>query len=206
MRKVEFFFDVTCPFAWVTSRWIVQAAQVRDLEITWTPMSLAVLNEGRDELPGEYKAKMQANWGPARVFAAVAVNEPNKVENLYTVMGTIIHVEGNGGKTGYGAYDQVIKQALHIVGLETKYAQYANNQIYDSQIRAFHASAMQIVGNDVGTPVVKIGEVAFFGPVMTRIPRGEEAGKIFDAAFELASYPHFFEIKRSRTETPQFEL
>lgn len=203
-KQVEFFFDVSCPFAWVTSRWIIEVSKVRDIEITWSPMSLSVINRDRTELPAEYRAKMEANWGPARVFVSVATKEPEAVGRLYTVMGDLIHNQGNAGKSGYGAYDPVIVQALEKAGLDLAYAEVANSDVLDKSLEEFQERAMELVGDEVGTPVIRIGETAFFGPVLTRIPRGEEAGEIFDAAFRLASYPHFFEIKRSRTESPDF--
>lgn len=208
-REVKFFFDVSCPFCWITSRWIKEAEQVRDLAIDWVPMSLSVLNEGRDYLPADYQAKMEANWNPARMFARVKQENPDKVDALYTALGTKLHNEGQGGKQGYGAYDELATAALIEVGLLPAGATVADAASYfssdnDEALRAFHAQAMAKVGDEVGTPVVQLGDTAFFGPVLTRIPRGEEAGEIFDAAFKLAGYPHFFEIKRSRTENPEF--
>lgn len=201
---VTFWFDVSCPFCWITSRWIKEVEKVRDIDVTWVPMSLSVLNDGRD-LDPEYMKMMEANWGPARVFAAVATEHPEKVDELYTVLGTMVHNEGNGGRKGFGGYDDLIPSALEKVGLPASLAAVANTDEWDSALREFHASAMAEVGDEVGTPVVKLGDTAFFGPVLTRIPRGEEAGQIFDASFQLAAYPHFFEIKRSRTESPKFD-
>lgn len=203
-EKVTFWFDTSCPFCWMTSRWIKEVEKVRDITVEWVPMSLAVLNDGRD-LDSGYMDMMKANWGPARVFAAVATEHPEKLDELYTAMGTRIHPGGEGGKKGYGAYDEVIAQALEEVGLDAKYTAVANTEEWDDKLREYHQGAMDAVGNDVGTPVVKFGDTAFFGPVITRIPRGEEAGKLFDASVQLASYPHFFEIKRSRTERPEFD-
>ncbi|MDU0479766.1 DsbA family protein [Staphylococcus chromogenes] len=203
--KVSFFFDVSCPYCWVTSRWIKEVEKVRNIEVEWIPMSLSVLNEGRDELPEDYRKKMEANWGPARVCAAVKTDHPDKVDELYTVLGTMVHNDGNGGRQGFGGYNDLIPVALEKVGLPADLAAVADTDEWDDALRAFHAKAMREVGNDVGTPVVKLGDTAFFGPVLTRIPKGEEAGKIFDGAFALASYPHFYEIKRSRNESPVFE-
>ena len=146
---------------------------------------------------------MQAAWGPARVFAKVATEEPAKVDELYTILGNKVHGEEQGGKKGFGAYDELIKEALADAGLDTSYAEVANTEDADEALRAFHNEAIASVGDDVGTPVIKLGDTAFFGPVITRIPTGEEAGEIFDAAVRLAQYPYFFEIKRSRTENPQ---
>lgn len=201
-QSVKFWFDVTCPFAWATSRWIKEVEKVRDITVEFVPMSLAVLNDGRD-LPENYTNGMKAAWGPARVFAKVATDEPNKVDELYTVMGNKVHGEEQGGKTGYGAYDELIKEALAEAGLDASYAEVANTEDADEALRAFHNEGINSVGDEVGTPVIKLGDTAFFGPVITRIPTGEEAGEIFDAAVRLSEYPYFFEIKRSRTEMPQ---
>lgn len=110
-EKVTFWFDVSCPFCWITSRWIKEVEQVRDITIDWVPMSLSVLNDGRD-LDPDYMKKMEANWGPARVFAAVATREPEKLDELYTILGTKIHHGQQGGKQGYGAYNELIREAL----------------------------------------------------------------------------------------------
>ncbi|QDZ43123.1 DsbA family protein [Corynebacterium sp. sy039] len=203
-NEVTFWFDVSCPFCWVTSRWIKEVEQVRDIKVQWVPMSLSVLNEGRDLDPA-YMDKMKANWGPARVFAAIATEHPEKLDELYTDLGTRIHPGGQGAKAGYDAYDELISESLVAVGLDSAYAQVAHTQQWDEQLRKYHSTAMDAVGDEVGTPVVKMGDTAFFGPVITRIPRGEEAGKLFDAAVQLASYPYFFEIKRSRSESPRFD-
>ena len=178
-EKVTFWFDVSCPFCWITSRWIKEVEQVRDITIDWVPMSLSVLNDG------------------------VATREPEKLDELYTILGTKIHHGQQGGKQGYGAYNELIREALADAGLDPAYADVADTDTVDDKLRAFHQTAMDEVGNDVGTPVVKFGDTAFFGPVLTRIPRGEAAGELFDASVRLASFPYFFEIKRSRTETPQ---
>lgn len=201
-ERVKFWFDVSCPFAWQTSRWMKEVEKVRDIEIEWVPMSLAVLNDGRD-IPEDYAAMMEANWGPARVFAKVKQEQPEKVDELYTAMGTLVHPGGESMKKGYGAYDEVIKKALAEVGLPEHFAEVANTSDEDDLLRGYHASAMEAVGDDVGTPVVKLGDNAFFGPVITRVPEGEEAGKLFDHAVGLAEFPYFFELKRTRTEMPQ---
>lgn len=134
----------------------------------------------------------------------MATKEPEHVDKLYTILGTKIHPGGQGGRKGYGAYNDLIVEALADANLDPSYAAVADTDEVDAQLREFHNSAMAEVGDDVGTPVVKLGDTAFFGPVITRVPVGEEAGKLFDAAIGLASYPYFFEIKRSRTERPVF--
>lgn len=209
--KVTFYFDVSCPFCWVTSRWIKEVEKVRDIEIEWKPMSLSVLNEGRDELPEDYKFMMQCNWTPARLFNAVFSQDGQEaVDKLYTALGTKVHNENRIDRHAHvdepeHAFDELIKEALAEVGLPEERLAQALTTEFDELMRENHAEAMKEVGNDVGTPVVKLNDVAFFGPVLTRIPRGEEAGKIFDGSVAVASYPYFFEIKRSRTESPRFD-
>ena len=209
--KVTFYFDVSCPFCWVTSRWIKEVEKVRDIEVEWKPMSLSVLNEGRDELPEDYKFMMQCNWTPARLFNAVFSQDGQEaVDKLYTALGTKVHNENRIDRHAHvdepeHAFDELIKEALAEVGLPEERLAQALTTEFDELMRENHAEAMKEVGNDVGTPVVKLNDVAFFGPVLTRIPRGEEAGKIFDGAVAVASYPYFFEIKRSRTESPRFD-
>lgn len=209
--KVTFYFDVSCPFCWVTSRWIKEVEKVRDIEVEWKPMSLSVLNEGRDELPEDYKFMMQCNWTPARLFNAVFSQDGQEaVDKLYTALGTKVHNENRINRHAHvddpeHAFDELIKEALAEVGLPEERLAQALTTEFDELMRENHAEAMKEVGNDVGTPVVKLNDVAFFGPVLTRIPRGEEAGKIFDGSVAVASYPYFFEIKRSRTESPRFD-
>lgn len=209
--KVTFYFDVSCPFCWVTSRWIKEVEKVRDIAVEWKPMSLSVLNEGRDELPEEYKFMMQCNWTPARLFNAVFSQDGQEaVDKLYTALGTKIHNENRIDRHAHvdepeHAFDELIKEALAEVGLPEERLAQALTTEFDELMRENHAEAMKEVGNDVGTPVVKLNDVAFFGPVLTRILCGEEAGKIFDGSVAVASYPYFFEIKRSRTEDPRFD-
>ena len=202
--SVKFWFDASCPFAWATSRWIKEVEKVRDITAEFEPMSLSVLNDGRD-LDPEYMEMMEANWGPARVFAKVKTEQPEKVDELYTAMGTLIHAKGNGGKKGDGGYDEIIAQALEQVGLPADFAEVAHTEEYDEKLREYHHNGISSVGDEVGTPVIKLGDTAFFGPVITRVPKGEEAGELFDASVRLAQFPYFFELKRSRTEMPQVE-
>ncbi|MEV7604542.1 DsbA family protein [Paenarthrobacter sp. NPDC089322] len=198
VNKADFWFDPACPFAWITSRWIGEVEQVRGIETEWHVMSLSVLNEGR-ELPEEYQALMAESWGPVRVIiAAQELHGSSYVKPLYDAMGEQIHHEGNKDRPS------VIQKALAEVGLPAELARFADSEEYDAQLRASHEAGISLVGQDVGTPVVAFNGTAFFGPVLTRVPRGEEAGKIWDATVALAEYPHFFELKRSRTERPEF--
>lgn len=197
-NRADFWFDPLCPFAWITSRWIDAVEGVRDIETVWHVMSLAVLNEGRD-LDPSYRESMDNAWGMVRVIiAAQQEHGPEVVKPLYDAMGTLIHESGEKDRS------LVITKALAECGLPASLAEAATTDSFDAQLRASHEEGISLVGQDVGTPVVAFNGTAFFGPVLTRIPRGEEAGKLWDATTVLAAYPHFFELKRSRTERPEF--
>lgn len=200
---VTLWFDVSCPFCWLTAQWIQEVEKVRDIDLEFVPMSLAVLNDGAD-IPEDYAEKMKANWGPARVFAKVKDEQPEKVRELYQTMGTMLHEQGESGKTDFGAYDGVIADALAKVGLDAAYAEVANTDVMDATLKTYHQTAMDAVGEDTGTPIVKVGDAAaFFGPVFSRNPEGEEAGEVFDAVARLAGFEHFYSVNRARAESPQ---
>ncbi len=202
---VDMFFDPVCPWAWITSRWLLEVERVRPVDVRFRVMSLSVLNEGRD-IPEEYRKLLDDAWGPVRICIAVEQKHGSQaVRDLYTALGNRIHL----ARQELGP--ELFRAALTEVGLDPALAEVADSTEYDEALRASHDAGMKPVGQDVGTPVIHApgpvpGQtVAFFGPVVTPAPKGEAAGRLWDGVLLVAGTPGFYELKRSRTEGPSFD-
>lgn len=198
-QKAGFWFDPLCPWAWMTSRWILEVEKVRDIEVEWNLFSLAYLNRDKD-VSDEYKSKLARSWHCTRVIAAAQKESGASITlPLYSAISSRIHLKKmEVGETLFG-------EALVEVGLSPELSTAMNDESFDAAIIESHERGIKMVGNDVGTPIISIGDVAFFGPVISPAPKGEEAGKLWDGVVGVASYTGFFEIKRSRNVGPIFD-
>jgi 2-hydroxychromene-2-carboxylate isomerase len=202
----DFWFDPRCPWAWLTSRWMLEVEKVRPVEIRWHVMSLSVLNEDRlDEMPEKYRDLMAAAWAPVRVcVAAEQKYGRDALGPLYTALGTRFHNRGQEQSR------ELLVDALEEAGLPAELADAADSDEYDGELRASHKEGIDLVGQEVGTPVIAVpgadGErIGFFGPVVTPAPKGEAAAKLWDGTLMVASTPGFYELKRTRDVGPVFD-
>jgi 2-hydroxychromene-2-carboxylate isomerase len=205
---VDFWFDPVCPWTWLTFRWMLEVRKARPVVINWHVMSLAVLNEQRlDELAPHIRELMHQAWAPVRVLmAAQQQNGPAVLEPLYTALGTRYHLDQQP------VTRVTIEDALHDAGLLTGLADAGETDAYDADVRASHAAGIALVGSEVGSPIIAVpgledssGRVAFFGPVVTPTPKGEDAVRLWDGVLAVASTPGFYEIKRGRNVGPLFD-
>ena len=198
-NPVDFWFDPLCPWAWIASRWLLEVQKVRPVAPRWHVMSLAVLNEGKEGMPERYRELMAQAWGPVRVaIAAEQKFGPDVLLPLYTALGTRFHHE-------QAPKDRAtVEAALAEAGLPTDLADAMDDSSYDEALLASHHDGMDRVGYEVGTPVISVNGVSFFGPVVSPIPRGEDAARLWDGVLAVAGTDGFFELKRSRTRDPIF--
>jgi 2-hydroxychromene-2-carboxylate isomerase len=198
--QLDFWFDPLCPWAWITSRWVLEVEKVRPVTARWHVMSLAVLNEGKEDMPDRYKEAMRQAWGPVRVcIAAEQKFGQDVLLPLYTAIGRRFHDE----KADRGR--PLIEAALAEAGLPAELADAMDDESYDDALRASHKNGMDRVGYEVGTPVISVNDSSFFGPVVSPIPRGEAAGRLWDGVLLVSGTDGFFELKRSRTRDPIFD-
>jgi len=204
--RVDFWFDPMCPWCWLTSRWLLEAAPQRDLDPHWHVMSLAVLNEARTDLTPEYREGIRRSWGPVRVCIAAEKHAGEAVLGpLYTSIGRRFHNEGVlADREHPERVAEALRAALADTGLPAKLADAATSTDYDDAVRTSHEAGISQVGDDVGTPIIAVGGQAIFGPVMTPTPKGEAAARLWDAVVAILSIPNFYELKRSRTLRPSF--
>jgi predicted DsbA family dithiol-disulfide isomerase len=202
-ENVQFWFDPLCPWAWITSRWMLEVEKVRPVTPEWRIMSLAYLNLVQHEGKGlseEYLERMSRAWGPVRVCAAAAEHRgPSVLGPLYTAIGNRFHVESRREDPN------VLSEALAEVGLPAELASAAESTDFDQLIKESHHEAFDQVGLDVGTPVIRVRGKAMFGPVITPAPRGEAAGELWDGLVLVIKADGFFELKRSRDRRPTFD-
>ncbi|MFT3871131.1 MAG: disulfide bond formation protein DsbA [Nocardioides sp.] len=193
MNTADFWFDPLCPFAWITSRWILEVEQVRDIEVRWHVMSLAYLNQDKD-ISEEYRAILRPAWGPVRVCIAAEERHGNDVLlPLYTALGNRIHLGGQP------ITRELIAEAVAEARLEAELVDAMDDASLDAAVAKSHHEGMDAVGDDVGTPTIHVNGSAFFGPVLSKIPRGEDAGTLWDGCVAVAKFPYFYELKRTRT-------
>jgi hypothetical protein len=207
---VEFFWDPVCPWAWLTSRWVDEVARIRNLNVDWRFISLRLLNKERDyerDFPPGYVAGHTTGLKLLRVAAAIrADGDRTRMASLYTQFGGDIHVRGRREDMN-DHWETCFPDYLRSVGIEEEYLAAANDDRWDALLQAETDEALSRTGRDVGTPIISFtrsGETySFFGPVMSRVPRGADALRLWDAVWEVATFPGMAELKRTLRERPQ---
>ena len=198
-KNADFWFDPACPFAWITSRWMLEVEKVRDISVTWHIMSLAYLNQDKSDISDDYREWLRTAWQPVRVCMAVEQHHgKDALLRLYTALGTRRFLGGEEYTR------ETVEAALEDAGLSRELAEAMDDDSYDEAIKKSHHHGMDQVGDDVGTPTISFDGAAFFGPVLSAIPRGEEAGELWDGCITLARLPYFSELKRSRNRELDF--
>lgn len=194
---VDLWFDPHCPWAWMTSRWLTEVAEVRGLNLHLHLMPLVIINEGKD-VPADYRAKIDQQWQVVRVFQAAKDRlTAEQFADLYTTVGTKFHPEGR-----MDARLDVVAEALSELGLPADLIEVAEDSSLDDAFRATTAAAQALVGDDVGVPVIRYGDNAFFGPVVTPAPTGDDALRLWDGFALVVSVPGLYELKRTRSSGP----
>jgi protein-disulfide isomerase-like protein with CxxC motif len=197
---VDFWFDPICPWAWIASRWMLEVEQVRPVKTSWHVMSLSLLNSDKDDLPDTYRELLATGWGPVRICIAAEQQFGSEVLGpLYTALGTRFHHEKAPRERA------TYEAALADAGLPASLADAADSTEYDEALRASHHDGMDRVGYEVGTPVISVNGMSVFGPVVSPIPRGEAAARLWDGLQLIVGTDGFFELKRSRTRDPIFD-
>jgi protein-disulfide isomerase-like protein with CxxC motif len=200
LTPADFWFDPLCPWAWITSRWMLEVEKVRPVRTRWHVMSLGVLNEKKEDLPEGYRERLAKAWGPVRVcIAAEQKHGPEVLGALYTAIGTRFHHDKAERDKA------TVEAALGDAGLPADLIEAYDSTEYDDALRASHEEGIQRVGYDVGTPIITVGDLSIFGPVVSPIPRGEAAARLWDGLLLIAGTDGFFELKRSRTRDPIFD-
>jgi hypothetical protein len=212
MADVDFFWDPICPWAWITSRWVVEVQGLRDYSVEWRFISLAVLNEHlvADWYTPEYRRGHLAGLECLRVADQLRLDEGNEaVARFYTELGTGIHNEQRRDAVRAGTGD-FIADMLERAGFDRSLADHHLDESHDAHIRADTALALERTGKDVGTPILtfrpgRADENSFFGPVIAQIPRGDQALRLWDAVEVIATTSGMAELKRSLRSRPSFD-